>query len=274
MKDSAQNTHYCYIKKLSRLIKSQLTKHKTKVYICKRCLSFYHTEDKLSKHKLDCDNFEAVRYKLPEPENASLKFENHHHSMRIGFSIYADFESMLKKVSTCTPSEASSYTVSYQKHEPISFTYYVVRSDGVFEEPVVYFGEDAASVFVNKMEEESARLTDLYKINIPMLPLTQDEQRSYDEATICHVCKGDLNNDKVRDHDHSNGRYRGAAHSACNLNYQAPKFIPVFCHNMSNYDTHLFIKAFSGSSKVINIIAHTEECIAFNVRYKKKIKSL
>lgn len=49
---------------------------------------------------------------------------------------------------------------------------------------------------------------------------------------------------KVCNHDHLTGKYRGAAHSICNLNYQNPKFIPIVCHNLSGYDAQLFIKEF------------------------------
>lgn len=50
------------------------------------------------------------------------------------------------------------------------------------------------------------------------------------------------------------GKYRGAAHNSCNLLYQIAKFIPVFFHNFSSYDCHLFVKElskFEGDIKVI-----------------------
>lgn len=36
--------------------------------------------------------------------------------------------------------------------------------------------------------------------------------------------------------------FSGAAHSNCNLKYVLPKIVPIFFHNFSNYDCHLFIK--------------------------------
>ena len=49
------------------------------------------------------------------------------------------------------------------------------------------------------------------------------------------------NTKKVRDHCHFTGKYRGCAHSMCNLNFCNRYFkIPsVFFHNMKNYDGHL-----------------------------------
>ena len=46
---------------------------------------------------------------------------------------------------------------------------------------------------------------------------------------------------KVKDHDHYKGKYRGAAHSICNLRCKTQKDIPVAIHNGSNYDFHIII---------------------------------
>ena len=46
---------------------------------------------------------------------------------------------------------------------------------------------------------------------------------------------------KVMDHDHYTGKYRGAAHSICNLRYKMQEDIPVVIHNGSNYYFHLII---------------------------------
>ena len=47
---------------------------------------------------------------------------------------------------------------------------------------------------------------------------------------------------KVKDHCHYTGKYRGAAHSLCNLKYSVPKNISIVFHNGSNYDYHFIIK--------------------------------
>ena len=45
----------------------------------------------------------------------------------------------------------------------------------------------------------------------------------------------------------------------CNRNYRIPKFIPVVFHNLSNYDSHLFIK-----KMFIKNPEETLECIPNN----------
>lgn len=43
--------HYCYIKNLSRLLKSQLTRKNITIYICSRCLLYFRNKNMLSRHR-------------------------------------------------------------------------------------------------------------------------------------------------------------------------------------------------------------------------------
>ena len=61
----------------------------------------------------------------------------------------------------------------------------------------------------------------------------------YVNSTLCHICNEELGNDKVRNHCHLTGKFRGAAHEVCNLKYKVPKFFPVVFHNLSGYDSNL-----------------------------------
>ncbi|XP_071632794.1 uncharacterized protein [Temnothorax longispinosus] len=86
-----------------------------------------------------------------------------------------------------------------------------------------------------------------------MVDLTRDEWDTFHSAAQCHICEKPFapDNNRVRDHCHLTGRYRGPAHSTCNLNYKDSHFIPVIFHNLSGYDAHFIIKeiavAFEGS---------------------------
>ena len=45
----------------------------------------------------------------------------------------------------------------------------------------------------------------------------EEEPEEYKTPTHSWICEKELNGDKVLDHNHFTGNYRGAAHKACNL---------------------------------------------------------
>ena len=65
--------------------------------------------------------------------------------------------------------------------------------------------------------------------------------------------------DKVRDHCHFTGKYRGAAHRNCNFQFAKPKFTPVIFHNLAGYDSHLFVKNLGKTEGDIKCIPNNEE---------------
>ena len=93
--------------------------------------------------------------------------------------------------------------------------------------------------FVEWIEEDVAYIANIPKVSIIF---GKEEANHFDEATVCWLCGEELGDDKVKDHCHYTGKYRGAAHTKCNLKYRKPNFTPVVFHNLSGYDAHLFIK--------------------------------
>ena len=77
---------------------------------------------------------------------------------------------------------------------------------------------------------------------------------------------------KVRDHDHYTGKFRGAAHSICNLRYKTQKEIPIISHNGSKYDYHFIIKELAKEFKDQDFNCfgeNTEKYITFSVPLEK-----
>ncbi|GET65609.1 uncharacterized protein LOC107436112 [Rhizophagus irregularis DAOM 181602=DAOM 197198] len=68
-----------------------------------------------------------------------------------------------------------------------------------------------------KYKSKSPAHTRILRNPMEMMPLTTQEQASYDNAINCWICRNPLDGNKVRDHCHITGRYRGAAHRGCNL---------------------------------------------------------
>jgi hypothetical protein len=257
--DGSKN-HYCWIKSMSRLLSSQTTKKHQKRLYCLRCLNGFPSEKSLNEHKESCSSREAVKVKLPNA-GTFLGFKNYNRSMRVPFIVYADFESFTAQLDTCQPNPANSYTNQYQKHTPSGFCYYIkCYDDEVYSrEPVVYVKQsehdDVAQTFVERIEKDIKEIHEQFKIPKKMI-FNAVDKKAFSESTKCHICDEDLGVDRVRDHCHLSGKYRGAAHDKCNIDYKIPKFIPVVFHNLSGYDSHLFIKKLGGK---INCIPTNEE---------------
>ena len=75
---------------------------------------------------------------------------------------------------------------------------------------------------------------------------------------------------KVRDHCHYTGKFRGAAHSNCNLQYKVPKKIAIVFHNGSAYDYDFIIKQLTEDFKYEFecLGENTEKYITFSVPIK------
>ena len=70
----------------------------------------------------------------------------------------------------------------------------------------------------------------------------------------CWICKQELNTDKVRDHCHVTGKFRGAAHDNCNKKLRIPRKLPVLFHNLQGYDGHLIFKELKNFDVDISVI--------------------
>ena len=256
-------SHYSLIKNFHRLIRKQKTKSLNgKIFICKRCFSHYTKEELLEKHIKYCSNNQTVAVKMPKP-NTMLYFKNYHKQLPIPFVVYADFECFTKPMNSCSPNPKESYNYNYQKHEPSGFCFYVKGIVDKKIKPIIYTkkseDEDIAKVFVEKLTEVTKGIyNDFYRRPKP-LRLTSAEQKSFEEANICHICSCELKKDKVRDHCHFIGQYRGAAHNKCNLMCKKPKVLPVIFHNLQGYDAHLFIKQLARLEGKLDCIPSTEE---------------
>ena len=116
----------------------------------------------------------------------------------------------------------------------------------IFHDRSTRRGEDAADMFVRKLQLEAKQLFDEFIATQKLMLLTATESQSFTNATICHIYTKPLEDDKVRDHCHITGNYRGAAHNACHLLYRISKTgwkLPVVIHNLKGYDGHLIVKA-------------------------------
>ena len=256
-------SHYSLIKNFTRLIKSEKTASKNgTIFICKKCFTHYTKEELLQKHIVYCSNNETVSVKMPQP-NTMLHFKNYYKQLPIPFVVYADFECFTKPMNTCSPNPKDSYNYNYQKHEPSGFCFYVKGIVNKKITPIIYTktfeDEDISKVFVEKLTEVTKGIYNDFYLRPKPLIMRPKEQKSFEKAKTCHICSGELKKDKVRDHCHFTGQYRGAAHNKCNLMCKKPKVLPVIFHNLQGYDAHLFIKQLAKLEGKLDCIPSTEE---------------
>ena len=152
--------------------------------------------------------------------------------------MYADFECNLKSVE----SYEGSYSKKYQDHIPCSSAYKLVCVDDKFTKPIVVFrGENAAYEFIKATLKEFKYCKKVMKKHFNKNLIMSEEEEQFQSSNTCWICEKLIDDDdeKVRDHCHITGKFRGAAHWSCNINLQLTKKVPVIFHNLRGYDSHL-----------------------------------
>ena len=162
-----------------------------------------------------------------------ISFIHHNRSIKVPFVVYADFEAFTEEISTCEPNEKKSFTKKYQRHRPSGFCYKIVCFDEKYNPKPVLFRaksgeEDIDVIFVEMLEEDIKRIQEKFEFSKKMI-FTFKDKDDFEKAEICWICQGkfDEKQKKVRDHCHFTGKFRGAAHNICNLQFKKPKFTPV-----------------------------------------------
>ena len=118
-----------------------------------------------------------------------------------------------------------------------------LEKDGYIE----YFGEDCVEWLINEMLEIESYMKTYFKNELEIILDTIPE--SYDQ-TNCWFFEKKIKpkeveeNPVVEDHCHLTGKFRGLAHSNCNLNTRKAhtSFVPILFHKLSGYDCHLIFE--------------------------------
>ena len=272
--------HYLAVTNLSGLLKGILSNHKEDFY-CLNCFNSYTKKNKLKEHEEICNNHDRCRTETSEQDIS--KHNPGEKSLKAPYTLYLDFECILKKVQSCQNNPEKSYTEQIARHEPSGRSLLLNSSFDKKENKLNYYrGKDCAEKVCKKFRERVMEVINYKKRDI--IPLSQEEINFYNEQEISHICKHGfcedkddkdyINRKKVKDHCHIAGKYRGAVHSKCNLNYKVQKEIPVIIHNAS-YDTHFIINqlAIEFNAEINCIGDNMENYITFSVPIKKELNN-
>ena len=263
-KNEDGESHYCAIKNMSGLISNQVSNHKGTVYVCDYCLNYFGSQKVLDKHTESCSKHEAVNTIFPKPGENIMKFKNIQNCVECPIIICADTESILRNID-----ETRGNTKLHQRHVMSAFcSYPVSRVEGFSMEPVTYVMKDehdeVDKIFMENLEETAKKVYEAFKTPVPMI-YDEDARKLHESLTVCYACGEELGGDKVRDHCHYTGKYRGALHSKCNLKLKRTRTIPVLFHNFSGSDSHLFVKRLADTDGEVRCIPENEEkYITFN----------
>ena len=257
--ENGDDSHYVYVKDYNRLVGSQTNNRQNKKYHCRHCLHGFKSEELLNRHEMD--GCMAVEEQQVSMRDDPIHFKNHYKKLRDPFVIYADFECLTTKHGSVKTKVSNTDT--YQHHRPCGFMINLVNAVDGSSTPFLYRGEDCMNVFVDKMIEFKNEVVKKMYAKKPII-MTANDWRDFKTATKCYICGEEYKPEdkRVRDHCHFTGQYRGSAHDDCNLRYSLRYYkIPVFLHNLKNYDAHLIIeKAHKlAEKKDINVIAQNSE---------------
>ena len=228
--------HYVLIKKLDVFLGDH-----NKKFICRRCLSSYTSENMLMKHKEKCGDDNITTMKTSNETH--LHWKKHFHKNPLYFRIYADFEADNEK----DESVVGNKTTNIYKQNPLLNGYHIVseledilKSD-YYKSPLGY---DNVDWFVDEVIKLENKMAFYFKNTNKDINMTQEDEEYFRNNNICRFCEKEILSDKVRDHCHLTGSYRGPAHNTCNINVtqKQSNFIPFIFHNFSNYDCRMFFK--------------------------------
>ena len=228
--------HYALIKKLHVFLGNH-----NKSFVCRRCLNSYTCENALKNHKEKCgdDNICTIR----TSNESYLYWKKHFHKNPLYFRIYADFEAD----NEIDNSNIGNKTINFYKQKPVLNGYYIISElndvlkSGYYESPLGY---DNVDWFVKEDIKLENKMAFYFKETKKDIIMTQEDEENFENNNICRFCEKEILSNKVRDHCHLIGKYRGPNHNTCSINVRQADsiFIPFAFHNFSNYDCHMFFK--------------------------------
>ena len=90
--------------------------------------------------------------------------------------------------------------------------------------------------------------------------MTIEDENNYQNSKDCWICNEKLDKDKVRDHCHIGGKYRGVAHCQWNLKLKITKKLPIIFHNLEGYGAHIIFKELTNFHNIdVQVIPQTSE---------------
>ena len=184
----------------------------------------YRSESSLRDHELVCEKHNHCEILMPSEKLKILKYIQGSKSLKMTHIISVDIECILVKHDICANNTDNSYTKTISTRVLCGYRI-SVNNEFKANYHTYYRGKDC----MEKLSKELIKIG--YEIaneeKQEKIFLTKDEKLKHEECEKCQICDRPFNTNKeskyyhnfkkVRDHCHYTGKYRGVAHSLCNL---------------------------------------------------------
>ena len=218
--------HYALIKKLNVFIGKEKCR-----YVCRKSLTSYTTHSMLVKLKKLCKE----NQQLKTSPNSHIYWKKYFQENKLYFRKYADFEADNKKENI----KIGDKLTNIYKQEPVCNGYYIVSEledvlkSGYHKSPL---GHENVNWFVDEIVKLENKMIFWFKNTKKDIIMTEEDKQDFENDNICRYCDKYIETDKVKDHCHLTGKYRGLAHNERNLQVKQKdsNFITTGLHNFSN----------------------------------------
>ena len=211
-------SHYCLIKDLNRFL-SRIKSDGHKHYFCPYCLQGLTEERILNDHQPYCSTNGAKKAEFPIPgKNDILEFKDFEKQLRVPFVIYADFETINRKIPSCASDPKQCSTTPLTQMEVCGFGYKVVSVNPQYTKPsVIYRGQDASHKFIESLQKERLEIEKVLE-NIEPIQMSEEDETDFQKAIKCCICNRKFahHEQRARHHHHTSGQYLGCSHMLCN----------------------------------------------------------
>ena len=270
--EDGEKAHYIYIKNIGGLLNLHHYLEDKDTTCCPICRCSIILKE-FDKHISNCQKLsmntlgDSTIVTLPKLINGTtpvMKFTNHKNKLMRPYIVYADTEcSLIPSDDDPLGRNPSEHGVRHDPnklatHVPNSACiYFVCNYDETQNKQMIWYGENCIYDMVMELYKIAEECIAKMRVNTEM-ELTRDDKSDFYNSKTCHICgcefkdndplgrnpsaHGVRHEPRVRDHDHRTGKYRGAAHSKCNINYFANRYLPGVMHNLKGYGGHLIIK--------------------------------
>ena len=163
--------HYLAAKKLSALLRGIYSKHNSD-FCCLNCLHSFRTENKLKSHEKVCKNKDFCNIVMPSRKDNISEFVQYMNSYKTLYIIYADMESLIKKIDGCANNPEHFSTAKIGEHIPCEYSAStILKVNNIEHKHNLYHGEDCVKMFCSSLREDVKMYLILKRKK--MLPLTK-----------------------------------------------------------------------------------------------------